>query len=50
MLELALRWTYLWEMRHLLQLAGFVVDAEFSDFRGAPPAYGKEQIWLARPC
>jgi SAM-dependent methyltransferase len=47
-LELSLRWTFRWEMRHLLRLAGFTVEAEFSDFAGAPPAYGKEQIWVAR--
>jgi len=46
-LELALRWTFRWEMRHLLALAGFSVEAEFSDFAGAAPAYGKEQIWIA---
>lgn len=48
-LELALRWTFRWETRHLLRLADFVADAEFSDFAGSPPAYGKEQIWLAHP-
>jgi SAM-dependent methyltransferase len=48
-LELALRWTFRWEMRHLLRLAGFDVEAEFSDFAAAGPAYGKEQIWVARP-
>ena len=47
MLELAIRWTFRWEMRHLLRLAGFIVEAEFSDFVGSPPAYGKEQIWAA---
>jgi SAM-dependent methyltransferase len=47
MLELAIRWTFRWEMRHLLELAGFSVEAEFSDFHGSPPAYGKEQIWIA---
>lgn len=47
-LELSLRWTFRWEMRHLLRLAGFVVEAEFSDFSGSAPAYGKEQIWVAR--
>jgi len=46
-LELSLRWTYRWEMRHLLHLADFMVDAEFSDFDGSAPAYGKEQIWIA---
>jgi hypothetical protein len=35
-------------MRHLLVLAGFAFESEFSDFAGAPPAYGKEQIWIAR--
>jgi len=34
-------------MRHLLKLAGFMVEAEFSDFSRSPPAYGKEQIWVA---
>jgi SAM-dependent methyltransferase len=47
-LELTLRWTFRWEMRHLLRAAGFDVEAEFSDFTGSPPAYGKEQIWVAR--
>jgi SAM-dependent methyltransferase len=46
-LELAVRWTYRWEMRHLLRLAGYTVEAEFSDFLGSPPAYEKEQIWIA---
>jgi ubiquinone/menaquinone biosynthesis C-methylase UbiE len=46
-LELALRWTFRWEMRHLLRLADFDVEAEFSDFEGSPPRYGKEQIWVA---
>ena len=45
---LRLRWTYRYEMRHLLELAGFEVEAEFSDVRGSPPAYGREQVWLAR--
>jgi SAM-dependent methyltransferase len=47
-LELSLRWTYRWEMRHLLTLAGYSVEGEFSDFVGAAPVYGKEQIWIAR--
>lgn len=45
---LSLRWTYRWEMRHLLELCGFEVEAEYSDFIGTPPAYGREQIWVAR--
>jgi len=46
-LELAIRWTFRWEMRHLLRLARFGIEAEFSDFQGSPPAYGKEQVWIA---
>jgi ubiquinone/menaquinone biosynthesis C-methylase UbiE len=46
--EMALRWTYRWELRHLLELCGFVVQAEYSDFHDAPPAYGKELVVVAR--
>lgn len=45
---LRLRWLYRYEMRHLLELCGFSIEAEFSDFQESPPAYGKEQIWVAR--
>ena len=45
---LELRWTYRQEMRHLLELCAFEVEGEFSDFQGGPPAYGREQIWVAR--
>jgi SAM-dependent methyltransferase len=45
---LTMRWTYRQEMRYLFQLTGFTVESEFSDFRGSPPAYGKEQIWVVR--
>lgn len=45
---LRMRWTYRYEMRHLLELAGFEVEAEYSDFHRSPPRYGAEQIWLAR--
>ena len=45
---LELRWTYRFEMQHLLELCDFVVEEELSDFFGGPPAYGKEQIWIAR--
>jgi SAM-dependent methyltransferase len=41
LLELSLRWTFRWEMRHLLRLAGFTIEAEFSDFMRAGPAYGQ---------
>ena len=46
--EMALRWTWRWELRHLLELCGFEVEVEYSDFAGSPPAYGKELIVVAR--
>jgi ubiquinone/menaquinone biosynthesis C-methylase UbiE len=46
--EMALRWTWRWELHHLLELCGFAVDAQYSDFTGSPPAYGKELIVAAR--
>jgi len=46
---LTLRWSYRWEMRHLLERCGFEILAEYSDFGKSPPAYGREQIWVARP-
>ncbi len=45
---LRLRWSYRYEMRHLLELCGFAVEAEHSDFRGSAPDYGREQVWVAR--
>ncbi|MGE0598110.1 MAG: trans-aconitate 2-methyltransferase [Dehalococcoidia bacterium] len=45
---LRMRWTYRYEMRYLLELAGFEVVAEYSDYLKSPPAYGLEQIWVAR--
>jgi SAM-dependent methyltransferase len=46
--RMALRWTYRWELYHLLSLCGLSVEAEYSDFGGAAPAYGKELIVIAR--
>ena len=46
--ELRMRWSFRWEMRHLFALTGFEVEAEYSDFRGSPPAYGGEQVWVLR--
>jgi hypothetical protein len=45
---LTMRWTYRQEMGYLFELTGFAVEAEFSDFHGSPPAYGREQVWIAR--
>jgi SAM-dependent methyltransferase len=46
--ELVLRWTYRYEMRYLIELAGLEVIGEYSDFDASPPAYGREQVWVAR--
>jgi SAM-dependent methyltransferase len=46
--ETALRWTYRWELHHLLNLCGLAVEAEYSDFVGSAPAYGRELILVAR--
>jgi hypothetical protein len=46
--NMALRWTYRWELHHLLALCGFAVESEYSDFRGSAPDYGKELIIVAR--
>lgn len=43
-----LRWTLRQEMSYLLELCGFEPVEQLSDFRSAPPAYGREQIWVAR--
>lgn len=42
--ELRLRWTYRHELHHLLELSGFRLLAEYSDFQRSAPAYGKELI------
>lgn len=44
----ALRWTLRQEMRWLLELSGFEPVEEYSDFRGSPRAYAREQLWVAR--
>ena len=46
--DLTLHWTYRYELRHLLELEGFEPLSEASDYAGSPPAYGREQIWVAR--
>ena len=46
--EMTLRWTYRWELHHLLALCGFAVEAEYSDFERSPPVYGKELIIVGR--
>jgi SAM-dependent methyltransferase len=44
---LRMRWTFRYEMAHLLRLCGFRVLEEYSDFHKSPPSYGKEQVWIA---
>lgn len=46
--QLTLRWSLRSEMRLLFELAGFEVVADYGDFRGGPPAYGREQVWVLR--
>ena len=44
--RLTLRWSLRSEMRLLLELAGLEVIADYGDFTGGPPAYGREQVWV----
>jgi ubiquinone/menaquinone biosynthesis C-methylase UbiE len=46
--EMALRWTYRWELYHLLRRCGLAAEAEYSDFGRGAPTYGKELILVAR--
>lgn len=46
--EMALRWTYRWELYHLLRLCGLAVEVEYSDFTCSAPTYGKELILVVR--
>jgi SAM-dependent methyltransferase len=45
---LTLRYVYRYEMRYLLELCGYKVEALYGDFRRGPFCYGGEQIWVAR--
>jgi hypothetical protein len=44
----SLRWTMRQEMAYLFELCGFEPIEQYSDFRGSAPAYGREQLWIAR--
>jgi SAM-dependent methyltransferase len=46
--RLTLRWSLRSEMRLLFELAGLDIVADYGDFRGGPPAYGCEQVWVLR--
>lgn len=42
--ELRLRWTFRYELHHLLEVCGFRRLHEYSDFRKSAPAYGGELV------
>jgi SAM-dependent methyltransferase len=44
----SLRWSTRQEIAYLLELCGFEPIEQFSDFKGSPPDYGGEQLWVAR--
>jgi len=46
--RLTLRWSLRSELRLLFELTGLEVVAEYGDFHGGPPAYGREQVWVLR--
>ncbi len=45
---LTLRWSLRSEMRLLFEIVGLEVVADYGDFRGGPPGYGREQVWVLR--
>jgi SAM-dependent methyltransferase len=45
---LTLRWTNRFEMQHLLEGAGFEIEALYGDFEGGTFEHGAEQVWIAR--
>ncbi|MEO5703996.1 MAG: class I SAM-dependent methyltransferase [Candidatus Limnocylindrales bacterium] len=46
--RLTLRWSLRSEMRLLFELTGLEVVADYGDFKGGPPTYGREQVWVLR--
>lgn len=44
---LVLRYLFRYEMQHLLERAGFTVEALHGDFARGPFRSGGEQIWVA---
>lgn len=44
----SLRWSTRQEMAWLLELSGFEMVAQYSDFQENAPRYGGEQLWVAR--
>jgi len=46
--RLTLRWSLRSEMRLLFELTGLEVVGDDGDFKGSPPVYGREQVWVLR--
>ena len=46
--DLVLRYTFRFEMEHLLELTGFQIEDLYGDFQRRPFRYGGEQVWVAR--
>ena len=46
--DLVLRYTFRYEMEHLLELTGFQIEDLYGDFQRRPFRYGGEQVWVAR--
>ncbi|MCA1444787.1 class I SAM-dependent methyltransferase [Ensifer sp. IC4062] len=44
----SLRWNTRQETAYLLELTGYEVVDQYSDFNRSPPDYGREQLWVAR--
>jgi hypothetical protein len=45
---LTLRYVHRYEMRYLLELSGYKVEALYGDFQRGPFRYSGEQIWVVR--
>lgn len=45
---LTLRYIYRYEMRYLLELCGYKIEALYGDFRRGPYRHGGEQVWVVR--
>ena len=46
--RLTLRWSYRFEMQHLLERSGFTIVDLWSDYQRSPFTYGQRQVWLVR--
>lgn len=46
--RLTLRWSYRFEMQHLLERSGYDIVALWGDYQRGPFKYGQRQVWLVR--